>query len=132
MTETTGRSAGIPYNPYSRTCPSRSLLKFFGDLWTVLVIGVLHEAEGPQRFTEISQRVDGISMKMLTRTLRGLERDGFVLRHHYAEAPPRVTYELSPMGQGLADALKDVEAWATEHMDDVLAARERYDSTHEG
>ncbi|WP_119715535.1 winged helix-turn-helix transcriptional regulator [Propionibacterium ruminifibrarum] len=130
MSEAPGGAGEGSFNPYSRACPSRRFLKFLGDLWTVLVIGALYEAGSPQRFTEISLRVDGISTKMLTNTLRALERDGLVLRHQYAEMPPRVTYELSPMGQDLANVLRDVEGWATGHMQDVLDARESYDVAH--
>ena len=108
-------------DPYSRSCPSRGLLKSLGDLWTVLVVGALHEAGRPQRFKEISTRVDGISTKMLTQTLRGLERDGL---------PPRLTYELTDPGKGLAEALAHVEAWATDHLGAVTEARARYDATH--
>ena len=117
-------------NPYSRSCPSRGLLKSLGDLWTVLVIGALHHADRPQRFKEISVQVDGISTKMLTQTLRGLERDGLLERHQYPEIPPRVTYELTDSGKGLAEALAQVEAWATDHLGAVTEARARYDATH--
>ena len=117
-------------NPYSRSCPSRRLLKSLGDLWTVLVVGALHEAGRPQRFKEISTRVDGISTKMLTQTLRGLERDGLIERHQYPEIPPRVTYELTDSGKGLAEALSHVETWATEHLGTVSEARARYDAAH--
>ena len=117
-------------NPYSRSCPSRGLLKSLGDLWTVLVVGALHEADQPQRFKEISARVDGISTKMLTQTLRGLERDGLLKRHQYPEIPPRVTYELTDSGRGLAEALAQVETWATDHLGAVSEARARYDAAH--
>ena len=117
-------------NPYSRSCPSRGLLKSLGDLWTVLVVGALHHADQPQRFKEISARVDGISTKMLTQTLRGLERDGLLKRHQYPEIPPRVTYELTDSGRGLAEALAQVETWATDHLGTVSEARARYDATH--
>ena len=117
-------------NPYSRSCPSCGLLKSLGDLWTVLVVGALHEAGQPQRFKEIATRVDGISTKMLTQTLRGLERDGLLERHQYPEIPPRVTYELTDSGKGLAEALAHVEAWATEHLGAVSQARARYDADH--
>jgi len=92
--------------------------------------GALHEAAQPQRFKEISTRVDGISTKMLTQTLRGLERDGLIERHQYPEIPPRVTYELTDSGKGLAEALAHVEAWATEHLGAVSQARARYDAEH--
>ena len=117
-------------DPYRRSCPSRPLLKSLGDLWTVLVIGALHHADQPQRFKEISVQVDGISTKMLTQTLRNLERDGLLERHQYPEIPPRVTYELTDSGKGLAEALAHVEAWATEHLGAVNQARARYDADH--
>lgn len=113
----------LAYDPYQRACPSRQFLKSLGDLWTVLILGALRDAGEPLRFKDIFQRVDGISTKMLTQTLRALERDGLVMRVQYAEVPPRVTYELSEVGRDLALALQQVEKWATSHMDEVLAAR---------
>ena len=126
----THKAGEMAPDPYSRNCPSRPLLKSLGDLWTVLVIGALHHADRPQRFKEISVQVDGISTKMLTQTLRGLERDGLLERHQYPEIPPRVTYELTDSGKGLAEALAHVEAWATEHLGTVSEARARYDAAH--
>ena len=126
----THKAGEMAPDPYSRNCPSRPLLKSLGDLWTVLVIGALHHADRPQRFKEISVQVDGISTKMLTQTLRGLERDGLLERHQYPEIPPRVTYELTDSGKGLAEALAQVEAWATDHLGAVTEARARYDATH--
>ena len=96
----------------------------------MLVVGALHHADQPQRFKEISARVDGISTKMLTQTLRGLERDGLLKRHQYPEIPPRVTYELTDSGRGLAEALAQVETWATDHLGTVSEARARYDAAH--
>lgn len=109
------------WDPYDRNCPSRALLDRIGDRWTVLVIGTLDE--GPRRFSEIGRRIDGISQKMLTQTLRGLEHDGLVKRTQYPEIPPRVEYELTALGQSLQDPLRALEAWANEHMAEVLAAR---------
>ena len=126
----THKAGEMAPDPYSRNCPSRPLLKSLGDLWTVLVIGALHHADRPQRFKEISVQVDGISTKMLTQTLRGLERDGLLERHQYPEIPPRVTYELTESGKGLAEALAQVEAWATDHLGAVTEARARYDAAH--
>ena len=126
----THKAGEMAPDPYSRNCPSRPLLKSLGDLWTVLVIGALHHADRPQRFKEISVQVDGISTKMLTQTLRGLERDGLLERHQYPEIPPRVTYELTDSGKGLAEALAQVESWATDHLGAVTEARARYDATH--
>jgi DNA-binding HxlR family transcriptional regulator len=113
------------YDPYSRTGPSRKLLAQIGAVWTVLVIGAL--AEGPLRFTELSKRVDGISMKMLTQTLRALERDGLATRKHHLEIPPRVVYELTATGRTLVGPLAALETWAVSHMTHVLEARERFD-----
>lgn len=114
------------FDPYHRACPSRRLLNGIGELWTVLVVGAL--ADGPRRYSEIAQRVDGVSQKMLTQTLRLLERDGLVTRTQYPEIPPRVVYELTDMGRELVAPLHALETWATSHMAAVLAARERHDA----
>lgn len=111
------------WNPYDRNCPTQQLLSRIGDRWTVLVIGALEN--GPQRFSEIARRVDGISQKMLTQTLRALERDGLVSRTVYPEIPPRVEYQLTSLGQSLQTPLKALEAWATSHMAQVLACNRR-------
>jgi DNA-binding HxlR family transcriptional regulator len=97
-----------------------------GDRWTVLVIGAL--IEGPHRFSSVARRVDGISQKMLTQTLRGLERDGLVERTIYPEVPPRVEYELTESGRSLSEPLASLEAWAKEHMAMVLQSRAHYDA----
>lgn len=111
----------LEFDPYDRGCPSRQLLDRIGDRWTVLVIGMLED--GPQRFSQISRRVDGISQKMLTQTLRSLEADGLVLRTTYPEIPPRVEYELTSLGRSLLLPLHGLVEWAREHMDEVQAAR---------
>lgn len=113
------------FDPYSRACPSRRLLNEIGELWTVLVVGAL--AERPRRFTDVATRVDGISTRMLTQTLRVLERDGLVTRTQYAETPPRVEYALTDAGRALVAPLRALEEWATSHMAEVLDARERFD-----
>ncbi|HRL48932.1 MAG TPA: helix-turn-helix domain-containing protein [Propioniciclava sp.] len=114
------------FDPYHRACPSRRLLNEIGELWTVLVVGAL--AEGPLRFKDVAARVDGISFKMLTQTLRTLERDSLVTRTQYPEVPPRVEYELTATGRELVAPLRALEDWATSHMADILAARERFDA----
>ncbi|WP_210438464.1 winged helix-turn-helix transcriptional regulator [Nocardioides xinjiangensis] len=118
------------WNPYDRNCPSRRLLDRIGDRWTVLIIGAL--SDGPHRFKAITERVDGISQKMLTQTLRGLERDGLVKRTVYPVVPPRVEYELTAAGRSLCEPLAALEEWAREHMSGVLAARATYDATTVG
>ena len=115
-----------PADPYRRHCPSRQLLDRIGDRWTVLVIGAL--TGGPLRFSALAARVEGVSQKMLTQTLRALERDGLVTRTVYAQIPPRVEYELTEAGHTLQEPLRALEDWAVTHMPDVLAARGRYDA----
>lgn len=107
----------IPWDPYRLDCPSRRLLDRIGDRWTVLLVGALDD--GPQRFGALATRVGGISQKMLTQTLRSLERDGFVTRTVYPEIPPRVEYELTPLGRSLQGPLRALEEWAVAHMDEV-------------
>jgi DNA-binding HxlR family transcriptional regulator len=116
-----------PWDPYARECPTRLLLDRIGDRWTVLVVGTL--TDGPLRFGEISRRVDGVSQKMLTQTLRALERDGLVTRTLYPQVPPRVEYQLTDEGRTLLPLLRALEDWAKEHMPAVLVARAAYDRT---
>ena len=115
-----------PFDPYTAACPSRQALDRIGDRWTILVVGALDG--GPQRFTELARRIEGVSQKMLTQTLRGLERDGLVTRTVHATVPPRVDYELTRLGRTLSGPIAALERWAMDHMGDVLAARETYDA----
>ena len=112
-------------DPYAAGCRSRQVIDRIGDRWTVLLLGAL--SDGPKRFTELARRVEGISQKMLTQTLRGLERDGMVSRTVYATVPVRVDYELTDLGRTLTAPIAALEAWARDHLDDVIAARKRYD-----
>ncbi|MGY5766662.1 winged helix-turn-helix transcriptional regulator [Brachybacterium sp. DNPG3] len=112
----------IAFDPFDRTCPSRGLLDRIGDRWTVLVILTLQD--GPHRFSVIRRRIDGVSQKMLTQTLRSLESDGLVTRTVYPEVPPHVEYELSPLGRTLLEPLGALFGWASANMPQVLAARE--------
>jgi DNA-binding HxlR family transcriptional regulator len=114
-----------PWNPYDRGCPTRRVLDRIGDRWTVLIVGSLRD--GPLRYSEVAARIDGISQKMLTQTLRGLERDGLVKRTMYPEIPPRVEYELTEAGRSLREPLRALEDWAKEHMSEMLAAQNLYD-----
>lgn len=118
-------SADVVWNPYDRSCPSRRLLDRIGDRWTVLVIGAL--VDGPRRFSQLQAAVDGVSQKMLTQTLRGLERDGLVTRTVFPEVPARVEYELTATGRSLQSPLDVLTTWAVEHMDTVLASQDSYD-----
>ncbi|WP_079046137.1 winged helix-turn-helix transcriptional regulator [Carbonactinospora thermoautotrophica] len=124
-------SEGQPeWNPYLKECPTRQVLDRIGDRWTVLVVGALRD--GPLRYTELARRIEGVSQKMLTATLRALERDGLVRRTVHPVIPPHVEYELTDLGQTLLPPLDALEAWALEHISDVLAARKRYDAATAG
>jgi DNA-binding HxlR family transcriptional regulator len=116
----------VYWNPYDRNCPTRQLLDRIGDRWTVLVVKLL--AGGAKRYTEIARALDGISQKMLTQTLRSLERDGVVNRTVFPEVPLRVEYDLTPLGHTLVAALAGLTEWAQAHMAEVLAARETFDA----
>ena len=113
-------------DPYNRNCATRTILDRIGDRWTVLLVGAL--ADGPRRFGELARDVDGISQKMLTQTLRSLERDGLVRRTVHAVVPPRVDYELTDAGRSLLGPLSALTAWAVDHMDDIVIAREQFDA----
>ncbi|WP_020660740.1 winged helix-turn-helix transcriptional regulator [Amycolatopsis benzoatilytica] len=113
-------------NPYDRDCPTRQLLDRIGDQWTVLIVGAL--VDGPLRFTEIGKRVDGISQKVLTQTLRSLVRDGILIRTAYPVIPPKVEYELTQLGRNLSEPLELLDHWARRNMDQVTAARAAYDA----
>ena len=95
-----------------------------GDKWTVMVVGVLEE--GPLRYNEIRRAVDGISQRMLTLTLKELERDGLVTRTMYPTIPPRVDYELTQLGRNLMTPLRSLYDWAVKHRPAMLAARKRF------
>jgi DNA-binding HxlR family transcriptional regulator len=113
-------------DPYRADCPTRRILDRIGDRWTVLVVGAL--AAGDARFSELRRRIQGVSQKMLTQTLRGLERDGLVRRTVYAEVPVRVEYALTDAGRTLLDPLVALQAWSTTHLEDVLGAQAAYDA----
>ena len=111
---------------FARDCPSRQVLDRIGDSWSVLVVSLL--AGEPQRYTSLQRRIEGISPKMLTQTLRGLERDGLITRTVHAVVPPRVDYALTPLGKSLLGLVSALEEWAEGHINDVLAARGAYDA----
>ncbi len=119
------------WDPYTRGCPSRDLLDQIGSKWAVLVLGELAR-HGACRFTRLRQALAGVSEKMLTQTLRTLERDGLVRRTVYPEVPIRVEYELTGLGQTLREPLKALTEWSVRHVEEVLAAREEYDGRDGG
>lgn len=106
--------------------PVTEILSRIGDKWSVLVVMLL--GDGPKRFSEIRRMVDGISQRMLTLTLRGLERDGFVTRTVYPTVPPRVDYELTALGKSLRDPISRLGEWAFAHRAEVERARSAFDA----
>ena len=110
-------------------CHARDVLARVGDMWSVYVIHVLGDAP-TLRFNELRREVDGISQRMLTVTLRGLERDGLVSRTVYPEVPPRVEYTLTPLGGTLRQLIRGLVAWSGAHLAEVDAARSKYDAKH--
>lgn len=109
------------YNAMLDVCPTRQLLAVLSDKWVCLVLAAL--AGGSMRHSELRRDIAGVSQKMLTQTLRGLERDGLVSRSVTPSVPVRVDYELTPLGHDLAPVMTAIKIWAERHMDDVLAAR---------
>ncbi|MFF7249787.1 winged helix-turn-helix transcriptional regulator [Embleya sp. NPDC008237] len=105
----------------------RDVLARVGDKWTVLVITAL--ADGPLRFTALHERVAGVSQRMLGQTLRSLTRDGLITRTAYAEVPPRVEYELTPLGRSLGDAVAHMVSWVQEHRSAIARNREAFDAS---
>jgi DNA-binding HxlR family transcriptional regulator len=110
---------------YDRSCPAHVVIDHLADKWAVLIIGRL--ANGTLRFGELRRAVDGISQKMLTVTLRDLERDGLVSRKLYASVPPKVEYSLTPLGASLSDKAEDLCRWAEANMEQILRARDNFD-----
>ncbi len=103
-----------------------TVLARIGDKWSVLIVGLL--GEGPKRFSEIKRMVGGISQRMLTLTLRGLERDGLVKRTVFPTVPPRVDYELTDLGRSLWEPVEALGAWARANQPEIAAARDRFDA----
>ena len=106
-------------------CEVRHILDRIGDKWSLLVIALL--GGGTRRFGELRREIDEISQRMLTLTLRHLERDGLVERTAYLEIPPRVEYRLTPLGRTLLETIHSLIAWTQAHRDEIVAARARYD-----
>jgi DNA-binding HxlR family transcriptional regulator len=113
------------------TCRAREMLDRVGDRWSVYVISALG-ANGTLRFSELLQEVEGVSQRMLTVTVRGLERDGLVSRKVYAEIPPRVEYTLTPLGATLRKLVRELIDWSGSHLAEVDEARARYDRSRAG
>ncbi|MFG2957271.1 winged helix-turn-helix transcriptional regulator [Streptomyces sp. NPDC048291] len=118
--------ARVEYDAFIRACPTNQLLDRISDKWVSLVVCAL--VPGPMRYSELARKIAGVSPKMLTQTLRSLERDGILARTVTPAVPVRVDYELTPLGLSLALLLAGVKNWAEAHIEEVHDARERYDA----
>jgi len=118
------------YNAYVAECPSRQVLDALSDKWVTLVLTAL--AEAPRRYSELSRTIAGVSQKMLTQTLRLLERDGLVTRTITASVPVRVDYQLTPLGRTLLPVVRAIKDWSETHISEVRAARVAYDHAAPG
>lgn len=113
-------------NVYAEACPSRAILELIADKWTLLILPALKR--GPMRNGDLMRLIGGVSQKMLTQTLRELERNGLVVRHNFQEVPPRVEYALTDLGRSLADTVRKLDAWAETNIAQVLAARSAFET----
>lgn len=109
-----------------KTCPVRNVLDKVGDKWSLLVMLSLHGRR--RRYMEVKRAIGDITQRVLTQTLRNLERDGYVARRVYPTSPPAVEYRLTPLGESLLRQVNHLVAWARDHYEEVLQARRRYDS----
>ncbi|OZG70325.1 transcriptional regulator [Hahella sp. CCB-MM4] len=121
----TNKETGKKIYIQSEDCPIRNVVAQIGDKWSILIIFCL--VDGPDRFNSLKSRIEGISQRMLTQTLRELERDGFVERTVYPQVPVKVEYELTELGKGLAKSVWGLVSWANDHHDEIRAARHNYD-----
>ncbi|HEX8871068.1 MAG TPA: helix-turn-helix domain-containing protein [Lentzea sp.] len=121
--------AKVEYNAFLAVCPSRQLLDRISDKWVVLVLCAL--GDGPMRYSELTRRLAGVSQKMLTQTVRSLERDGLLTRTVTPTVPVTVSYELTELGESLHQLTRGLRSWAQDNMGEVLANVERYDAKKE-
>ncbi len=119
--------AKVDYDAFLAECPSRQLLDRISDKWVTLVLAALG-SDGPMRYSELARRLAGVSQKMLTQTLRSLERDGLITRTVTPTVPVTVTYELTDLGLSLQRLMHGLKDWAESHMGEVLANRSQYDA----
>jgi DNA-binding HxlR family transcriptional regulator len=116
------------WNVYEAACPTRLVLNRIADKWTVLVVSSLEH--GTKRFSTLQREVGGVSQKMLTQTLRGLERDGLVTRTIYPTVPPKVEYTLTPLGRTLVGLVDAIRVWSETHIEAVVESQTKYDNTN--
>jgi DNA-binding HxlR family transcriptional regulator len=116
----------LAYNVYSQDCPTRTVLDIVADKWTSLLIVAL--VPGTKRFQQLKREIGGITQKMLTQTLRSLERNGLVERRAYATVPPRVEYTLTRLGHTLSETLEALQDWSVAHVEEIQRARKLMDA----
>jgi DNA-binding HxlR family transcriptional regulator len=114
-------------NPFDARCPSQDILALIGGKWSMLLLCIL--ADGPVRSGELGRRAGGISQKMLTQTLRELERHGIVRRKDYSQVPPRVEYSLTPLGGSLSRLVRQIEEWVESNYSRMARDARAYDET---
>ncbi|WP_131787893.1 winged helix-turn-helix transcriptional regulator [Protofrankia symbiont of Coriaria ruscifolia] len=112
---------------YRRDCPSRTVVEVLANKWALYVLGALRQYDRPMRFNELRRLLDGITQKMLTQTLRALERDGLVSRTVYPTVPPRVEYALTDLGVGAGQVTNAIAEWSVKHSHEIIAARQVFD-----
>jgi DNA-binding HxlR family transcriptional regulator len=118
----------MPVKPdvYNSACPSQGILALIGSKWSMLILCALRQ--GPRRPGELKRRLAGVSAKMLTQTLRELERHGIVQREDFGEVPPRVEYRLSVLGRSLAGLVGEIESWVSSNYQRMTGSSRRYDA----
>jgi DNA-binding HxlR family transcriptional regulator len=122
-----GEGAAMPgYDVYSETCPARLVLDRLADKWAMLILDLL--AREPRRFNQLRREIEGLSQKVLSQTLKRLERDGLIARRAFPTVPVTVEYSITPLGRTLADTVASLAHWAETHMESVLAAQRAYDA----
>jgi DNA-binding HxlR family transcriptional regulator len=114
------------WNVYATACPTRLVLDRIADKWAVLVLGLL--GDGPVRFNNLRRQIEGISQKMLSQTLKSLERDGLVARKVIPTVPVTVEYSITPLGETLSATVDSLRIWAETHIEKVLMAQRQYDA----
>ncbi|SEM26958.1 winged helix-turn-helix transcriptional regulator [Streptacidiphilus jiangxiensis] len=128
MDTVTRRVLAEEFAGYRRDCPSRTVVEVLANKWSLYVLSALGRFDRPLRFNELRRILDGITQKMLTQTLRTLERDGLVSRAVYPTVPPRVEYTLTDEGRAAGELTTAIADWAVDHAHAIQAARARFDA----
>lgn len=115
-------------NPFKSSCPSQDILALIGSKWSMLLLCTLRN--GPQRTSSLKREIGGVSQKMLTQTLRELERHGIVARRDFGEIPPRVEYSLTPLGRSLAALVQEIEAWVETNYSKMTRVAHSFETTN--